>query len=167
VLGEVPVARAALEVACLDALARLDATPLFQWIESSDAAPPPLETDVTIPLLAPERMAALAQEWWARGVRALKVRVGRHLDCDLKALEAMVRGLQVMVGDRVEMRLVMTAAAHLATSLGGVDYADLDTAFLLKGEPFHGGYVATGARLTLPGAPGPGISLAGTEESWS
>lgn len=267
-LGELPVARAALEIACLDALARLDAVPLFQWLEGSDAAPPPLETDVTIPLLAPERMAALAQEWWARGFRALKVKVGRHFDHDVKALEAMVqaapharfrpdangglspdealaflaaartlgahvecfeqpcdtpaelaevarrtdvpivadesvkqakdldglavdgvnlkiaksggllrardvgltakaRGLKVMVGGMVETRLGMTAAAHLAASLGGVDYADLDTAFLLKGDPFHGGYVATGAQLALPDAPGLGITLAGTEGSWS
>jgi L-alanine-DL-glutamate epimerase-like enolase superfamily enzyme len=260
-LGAQLVARAALEVACLDALARLDAAPLYQWLEGDDAAASPLETDVTIPLLAPERMAALAQEWWARGFRALKVKVGRHFDEDLKALEAMVkatpgarfrpdangalspeealsylaaaralgahiecfeqpcpttaelnevarrsevpvvadesvrqaqdldgldvggvnlkiaksgsllrardvglvaraRGLKLMVGGMVETRLGMTAAAHLAASLGGVDFADLDTAFLLASDPFHGGYIATGAQLALPQSPGLGITLA-------
>lgn len=267
-LGDVPVARAAVEVACLDALARLDAAPLFQWLEGDDAAASPLETDVTIPLLAPERMGALAHEWFARGFRALKVKVGRHFEDDLKALAAMVkaapgarfrpdanggltpeealgflaaartlgahiecfeqpcatpaelaevarrtdvpviadesvkqaadleglevdgvnlkiaksgsllrardvglsakaRGLTVMVGGMVETRLGMTAAAHLAASLGGVDYADLDTAFLLQSDPFHGGYVATGAQLALPAAPGLGITLAGSETTWS
>ncbi|MEW5742506.1 MAG: enolase C-terminal domain-like protein [Myxococcota bacterium] len=260
VLGDLPVARAALEVACLDALARLDAAPLYQWLEGDDGAASPLETDVTIPLLPPERMAALAAEWWARGFRALKVKVGKHLEDDLKALGAMVkatpqarfrpdangglsveealawlaaartlgahvdcfeqpcatraeleevarrtdvpviadesvkqasdleglsvdgvnlkiaksgsllrardvgllartRGLKVMVGGMVETRLGMTAAAHLAASLGGADFADLDTAFLLTSDPFHGGYVATGAQLALPDAPGLGISF--------
>ncbi|GMU61597.1 MAG: dipeptide epimerase [Myxococcaceae bacterium] len=259
-LGHLPVARAALEVACLDALARLDASPLYQWLEGGDGAASPLETDVTIPLLAPERMAALAAEWWGRGFRALKVKVGKRLEDDLKALEAMVktapqarfrpdangglsveqalafltaartlgahvecfeqpcatkaeleelarrtdvpvvadesvkqaadleglavdgvnlkiaksgsllrardigllaraRGLKVMVGGMVETRLGMTAAAHLAASLGGADYADLDTAFLLTSDPFRGGYVATGAQLALPDAPGLGLTL--------
>lgn len=260
-LGHLPVARAAVEVACLDALARLDAAPLFQWLEGDDAAASPLETDVTIPLLAPQRMAALAAEWWARGFRALKIKVGKHFDDDVKALEAMVkaapgarfrpdanggltpeealaflaaartlgahvecfeqpcatpaelaevarrtdvpvvadesvkqaadldglhvggvnlkivksgsllrardvgllakaRGLKLMVGGMVETRLGMTAAAHLAASLGGADFADLDTAFLLTSDPFHGGYVATGAQLSLPDTPGLGLTLA-------
>jgi L-alanine-DL-glutamate epimerase-like enolase superfamily enzyme len=260
VLGQVPVARAALEVACLDALARLDSAPLYRWLKGDDGAAAPLETDITIPLLSPERMAALARERWDRGFRALKVKVGKHFEDDLKALEAMVkaapqarfrpdangslsveqalgwlsaartldaqvecfeqpcatraeleevaqrtevpiiadetvkqavdleglavdgvnlkiaksgsllrardlgvlarsRGLRVMVGGMVETRLGMTAAAHLAASLGGADYADLDTAFLLTRDPFRGGYVATGAQLALPDAPGLGIRL--------
>jgi L-alanine-DL-glutamate epimerase-like enolase superfamily enzyme len=259
-LGHLPVARAAVEVACLDALARLDDAPLYQWLEGDDGAASPLETDVTIPLLSADRMGALAAEWWGRGFRALKVKVGKHLEDDLKALAAMVkaapgarfrpdangglsveealaflaaartlgahvecfeqpcatpaeleevarrtdvpviadesvkqsgdledlavdgvnlkiaksgsllrardvgllarsRGLKVMVGGMVETRLGMTAAAHLAASLGGADYADLDTAFLLASDPFHGGYVATGAQLALPNTPGLGLTL--------
>jgi len=259
-LGHLPVARAAVEVACLDALARLDDAPLYQWLMGTDGAAPPQETDVTIPILPPERMAALAAEWWGRGFRALKVKVGRHIEDDLRALRAMTeaapgarfrpdangglsveealsflsaartlgahvecfeqpcatpaeleelarrtevpviadesvkqaseleglavdgvnlkiaksgsllrardigvqartRGQKVMVGGMVETRLGMTAAAHLAASLGGADYADLDTAFLLTGDPFVGGYVANGAQLSLPNTPGLGVRI--------
>src|SRR5262249_30642654 len=71
-------------------------------------------------------------------------------------LEAKRRGLMVMVGGMVETRLGMTAAAHLAASLGGVDFADLDTAFLLAEERFDGGYVARGPQLSLLPLPGLG-----------
>ncbi len=36
----------------------------------------------------------------------------------------------------------MTAAAHVAAALGGVDFVDLDTAWLLRDDPFVGGYQA-------------------------
>ena len=64
-----------------------------------------------------------------------------------------------MVGGMVETRLGMTAAAHLAASLGGVEFADLDTAWLLTEEPFDGGYQAEGARMRLGRAPGLGLSV--------
>lgn len=66
-------------------------------------------------------------------------------------------GLQLMVGSMVETRLGVTAAAHLAAALGGVAFPDLDTAWLLKTDPFSGGYVATGPRYVLPELPGLGI----------
>jgi L-alanine-DL-glutamate epimerase-like enolase superfamily enzyme len=74
-------------------------------------------------------------------------------------LEAKRRGLKLMVGGMVETKLGMTAAAHLAASLGGVDFADLDTAFLLAEERFEGGYDSDGPRLSLPETPGLGIRL--------
>ena len=40
----------------------------------------------------------------------------------------------------------MTAAAHVACALGGVDFVDLDTAWLLADDPYAGGYEAEGAR---------------------
>ncbi|MBL8956843.1 MAG: dipeptide epimerase, partial [Myxococcaceae bacterium] len=72
-------------------------------------------------------------------------------------LEAKRRGMKVMMGGMVETKLGMTAATHLAASLGGVDFADLDTAFLLTTNPFEGGYEAEGASLTLSERPGLGI----------
>jgi L-Ala-D/L-Glu epimerase len=58
----------------------------------------------------------------------------------------------------VETRLGMTAAAHVVAALGGVDFVDLDTAWLLADDPFEGGYVADGPRYTLPDLPGLGVS---------
>jgi L-alanine-DL-glutamate epimerase-like enolase superfamily enzyme len=251
-----------VEVAVLDAWARKDQQPLWRMLGGPRECEP-IETDITIPILPPERMAELAQQWWARGFRKLKVKAGKNLDADLVALEAIrravpgaayqpdangglsvegalawlegakrlgarvlcfeqpcatvdelfelskqtsvpliadesvkslkdfavvalrgaaagvnlklaksggileaqaigraarERGMLVMVGGMVETRLGMTAAAHLAASLGGVDFADLDTAFLLTEERFVGGYRDEGAVLHLTDAPGLGIA---------
>jgi L-Ala-D/L-Glu epimerase len=261
-LGNFPVARAAVEVAVLDAAARRDKQPLWRMLGGPFEADP-IETDITIPILPPARMAELAAQWWARGFKKLKVKAGKDLDDDLRALEAIrkaapgaafqpdanggltvdgalawlagakklgatvlcfeqpcatvdellalsrqthvpliadesvktlkdftevalrgavsgvnlklaksgglleaqaigraarERGMLVMVGGMVETRLGMTAAAHLAAALGGADFADLDTAFLLTEERFEGGYRDEGAVLHLTDAPGLGIA---------
>ena len=254
-----PVARAGAEMAILDALARLDGVPLWRFLGGPMNAVG-LETDITLPILSPERMAELASHWWSLGFRKLKVKAGRSLDDDIRRLAAIVKvtpdatfqpdanggltvehalaylqaarrlgaqvtcfeqpcatveqmlqlraltdvpliadesvkaladldavkqlggvnlkiaksggllaarriglaarrlGLKVMVGGMVETRLGMTAATHLAASLGGVDFADLDTAWLLAEERFIGGYLATGPHYALPNSPGLAIS---------
>lgn len=254
-LAEFPVARAALEMAILDAKARRAGQPLWRFLGGTGDAAPKLETDITLPILTPERMAELAAHWWGLGFRKFKVKAGHDLKADLERLEAIKaavplaqfqpdanggftvdealryldtglpficfeqpcataaelrqlakqtlvpiiadesvkhvhdlehldsiggvnlkisksggilaareiglaakrRGMKVMVGGMVETKLGMTAAAHLAASLGGADFADLDTAFLLTENPFEGGYEAQGAVLHLPEAPGLGI----------
>ena len=47
-------------------------------------------------------------------------------------------GLARMIGGMVETRLGMTTAAHVAVALGGVELVDLDTAWLLREDPFVG-----------------------------
>jgi L-Ala-D/L-Glu epimerase len=66
--------------------------------------------------------------------------------------------LHVMTGGMVETRLGMTAAAHVACAVGGVEYVDLDTAWLLAGDPYEGGYEADGPHYTMPNAPGLGVT---------
>jgi L-alanine-DL-glutamate epimerase-like enolase superfamily enzyme len=258
-----PVARAGLDTAIIDALAQLDGLPVRTWL-GGPPGPDALETDVTIAIATPEKMAELARGWVARGFRALKVKVGKDLDTDIRALEAIGRaapsaslrvdanagysaqdaialaracqrlalrvecweqpcaaddhagmaevtaaidapviadesvktvadveallaapyadginlklaktgsveaavrmgrlattaGLQVMVGGMVETRLGMTAAAHIACAVGGVDFVDLDTAWLLADDPYVGGYEAHGPRYTMPDLPGLGL----------
>jgi L-Ala-D/L-Glu epimerase len=258
-----PVARAGLEVALLDALARSQRKPLHQFISGSSASAAPVDTDITIPLLGAERMAELARQWVSKGFTSLKIKVGQNVDADLRSLEAMLRAapsakyrpdangglsvasalafiqgakrlgaiiecfeqpcatnaqmaevaakidppvvadesvksvkdferlvqdkaadgvnlkiaksgsflraraiglaareknMPIMVGGMVETRLGMTAAAHLAASLGGIAFADLDTAWLLQHDPFVGGYSAKGATIELPDTPGLGLS---------
>ena len=41
----------------------------------------------------------------------------------------------------------------------GVDWVDLDTAFLLAEDPFAGGFRATGPTLTLEAGPGAGVRI--------
>jgi L-Ala-D/L-Glu epimerase len=48
----------------------------------------------------------------------------------------------------------MTAGAHLAASLGGVEFVDLDTAWLLTEDRYAGGYRADGPHYTLGDGPG-------------
>ena len=257
-----PVARAAVETAILDAMARIEGIPVRDLLDGTSVDA--LETDVTIAIAAPAKMAELARGWVARGFRALKVKVGRDVDADARALEAVGRaapgatlrvdanagysaaeavdlaracerlglrvecweqpcaaddldgmsevaaaldapviadesvkplddvrvlarrryadgvnlklaksggplaclaigiaaraaGLRLMVGGMVETRLGMTAASHLACALGGVDFVDLDTAWLLAEDPYEGGYVADGPRYRLPDVPGLGV----------
>jgi L-alanine-DL-glutamate epimerase-like enolase superfamily enzyme len=270
-----PVARAGVETAVLDALARIADVPVRELLLDGGApgvSASTLETDVTIAIADAERMAWLARDWFARGFRALKVKVGKDVDADVKALVAIATaapgarlrvdanagysareaialasecmrrgvpvecweqpcaeadlegmaevaaaldapviadesvkgladvqrivdgrcadgvnlklaksggplaalaigraaraaGLKVMIGGMVETRLGMTAAAHVACSLGGVDFVDLDTAWLLADDPYEGGYVADGPRYTMPDTPGLGLRRRPRQES--
>jgi L-alanine-DL-glutamate epimerase-like enolase superfamily enzyme len=257
-----PVARAGVETAIVDAIARIEGVPVRALLGADvGASTHSLETDVTLPIATPERMADNARAWHARGFRVFKVKVGKDLDADLRALEAIgraapgaryridanaafdakeaiamaraverlglavecweqpcgtddldamaevaraldapviadesvktlddlvrvvahraadgvnlklaksggplaalaigraarLRAMPLMMGGMVETRLGMTAAAHVAAALGGVDFVDLDTALLLADDPYEGGYEARGPRYALRDAPG-------------
>lgn len=69
---------------------------------------------------------------------------------------ARAQGLQVMAGCMIESSLAITAAAHLAPLL---DFVDLDGAALLAQDPFRGATI-TGGVVTLPTAPGLGVTRA-------
>jgi len=58
-------------------------------------------------------------------------------------------GVGLMVGAMVETRLACGFGAHFAAGVGGFDWVDLDTAFLLAEDPVIGGYRAEGATLHL------------------
>ncbi len=259
-----PVARAGVEVAILDGIARLEKVPLYQWLRPSATHQTSFLTDITLSIGAIEPMLEEARSWHGRGFRCFKVKVGRDVDHDMRALEAIAKslsdvtfridanagfcahdaltllgaierlslrvecfeqpcaasdldamaevtraskvpviadesirtlrdlqaiiaaraahgvnlklskmggalhalrigvaaqtaGMRLMMGGMVESRLGMTAAAHVAAALGGVDFADLDTAFLLTAEAHEGGYTSEGPHLTLTGAKGLGV----------
>jgi L-Ala-D/L-Glu epimerase len=59
----------------------------------------------------------------------------------------------------VETRVGIATMVHVVAALGGVDWVDLDTAYLLADDPFEGGYAADGARLTVEAAAGTGVDL--------
>ena len=62
--------------------------------------------------------------------------------------------LSVMVGCMIESSLGISAAAHFTPLL---DLVDLDGAALLAHDPFKGASL-DGGRLTLPTAPGLGVT---------
>ncbi|MFA0754047.1 MAG: hypothetical protein IMHGJWDQ_001830 [Candidatus Fervidibacter sp.] len=65
-------ARAAIEVALLDALAKRHGVPLWQWLGGATDV---LETDVTIPILPLDQAKTFAAEFAAKGFRKFKLKL--------------------------------------------------------------------------------------------
>lgn len=108
-------------------------------------------------------LAVLAKEKAADGVNLKLAKLGSPRTAVKIGREAREKyGMKLMVGAMVESRLGITAAANVAAALGGVEYPDLDTAFLLAADPFTGGYVATGPRLSLSSGRGLDCSEVGS-----
>ncbi|HEX3906231.1 MAG TPA: dipeptide epimerase [Polyangia bacterium] len=70
---------------------------------------------------------------------------------------ARAAGLGLMAGAMVETRVGLLAMAHVVAALGGVEWVDLDTAFLLAKDPYRGGWQVDGARIRLTDEPGLGV----------
>ena len=96
----------------------------------------------------------------AHGVNLKLAKLGGPLAAVALGQRARGAGLLLMAGAMVETRLGLTAMAHVVAALGGVEWVDLDTAFLLASDPFAGGYSASGATLTLTGGPGLDVAIA-------
>jgi L-alanine-DL-glutamate epimerase-like enolase superfamily enzyme len=139
------VARAGAVVECWEQpCASLEA-----MAEATAALEAPVVADESVKTLADLARVAAARA--ARGVNLKIVKSGGPLRALAIGEEARRLGMTVMVGGMVETRLGMTAAAHLAAALGGVEYPDLDTAWLLAEDPFSGGYDSDGPRYVLAG----------------
>lgn len=81
-----PAARCGLEMAVLDALCRSLGVPMWQFFGGDSSFR--CETDITIPMLGEKRCTELADLWYDRGFRILKVKVGRNLDADLATIDS-------------------------------------------------------------------------------
>lgn len=123
--------------------------------EVAAALSEPVIADESVSTLA--ELEAVARAKAADGVNLKLVKSGGLGACLAIGREARRRGLKLMVGAMVETRLGIVAAAQLVAALGGVEFPDLDTAFLLASDPFEGGYRAQGERLEL--VEGPGLSV--------
>jgi L-alanine-DL-glutamate epimerase-like enolase superfamily enzyme len=95
----------------------------------------------------------------AHAVNLKLVKLGGPLTTLGLARRARAAGLGLMAGAMVETRVGLVAMAHVVCALGGVDWIDLDTAFLLAEDPFQGGWTVSGARIDLTDAPGLGLSM--------
>jgi L-alanine-DL-glutamate epimerase-like enolase superfamily enzyme len=113
-----------------------------------------------VPVIADEsvqnlsQLAQLVQLRAASGVNLKLAKSGGLIAALELGRAARGHGLRVMCGGMVETRLGMSAMAHVACALGGVDYVDLDTAFLLAEERFDGGYIAQGPVLEVTSGSG-------------
>lgn len=78
-------ARAGLEIALVDAAAKSTRRPLWRLFGPAGAA---IETDISIPLVDPERTRALAAAISARGVRTIKLKVAGDVEPDIARIVA-------------------------------------------------------------------------------
>ncbi len=78
-------ARAAMEMAVLDALTRSYDIPLYVFFGGAGSM---VETDMSIPLVTPEHAYELAKDIVARGITSIKVKVGGDLRDDVERVEA-------------------------------------------------------------------------------
>lgn len=105
-----------------------------------------------------EDLRRICDEGCATGVNLKLAKMGGPVCAIQIGTQAKQAGLRVMVGGMVETRLGITAMAHVAAALGGVDWVDLDTPLLLSEDPFAGGYELEGPALRLLPAKGLGVS---------
>ena len=82
-------ARAGIEMAILDAHCKALGIPLYAYL---GGCPIPMETDVTIPMVSPDRARERAAEMSARGFTQFKVKVGKNEEEDLARIMAIVEG---------------------------------------------------------------------------
>lgn len=84
-----PAARCGLECAMVDALARARGETLFDHWRALGGAPAlrEHETDITLPILEETRVDDLAAQWYTRGFRIFKMKVGHDVDADVRRVE--------------------------------------------------------------------------------
>lgn len=82
-----PAARCGLETAMVDALCRQLGIPLWGYWGAADVRE--RTTDITIPICDVDRTVALGKEWYRRGFRLIKTKVGTDVDQDVRRLEAL------------------------------------------------------------------------------
>jgi L-alanine-DL-glutamate epimerase-like enolase superfamily enzyme len=78
-------ARAAIEMALLDALTRSYGMPLYIFFGGAGTM---VETDMSIPLVTAEHAYELAKDIVARGINSIKIKVGSELREDVERVEA-------------------------------------------------------------------------------
>ena len=76
---------AGMEMALLDALTRSYGIPLYIFFGGASTS---VETDMSIPLVSPQRGYELAKETVARGITSIKIKVGSDLHEDVDRVEA-------------------------------------------------------------------------------
>ena len=116
-----------------------------------------------IPIVADESIAndadldAILEARAASAINLKLVKQGGLVDAYRIGMRARSEGLQLMAGAMVETRIGLVAMAHVVWALGGVDWIDLDTAFLLASDPYAGGWTARGPNISLMPSPGLGV----------
>jgi L-Ala-D/L-Glu epimerase len=91
-------AKSAFDMALYDLAAQRAGLPLYKFLKGNHKI---LETDLTIGIDEPEKMAAKAVEFINKGVRIIKIKLGRDGNTDLKR----VQKIRAAVGDSIKLRI--------------------------------------------------------------
>jgi L-alanine-DL-glutamate epimerase-like enolase superfamily enzyme len=156
-------ARALLDAALADGLAiecyeqPCGAGDLAGMAEVAATSPVPVVADESF--RSAEDLDNLLRARAAQGVNLKLVKLGGLLATLDLGRRAQAAGLRLMAGAMVETRVGLLAMAHVVAALGGVDWVDLDTAFLLADDPFEGGWSCDGPRIRLDAAAGLGVAI--------
>lgn len=97
-LPQSPSVRCGIEISMLDTLTRSLGIPL--WAYFGGLNPQPLQTDITIPILSTERSLELAENWYKKGFRTLKMKVGIEHDREISLVAEINKrhkGLQYII----------------------------------------------------------------------
>ncbi len=112
----------------------------------------PIFADESCPTSADVATVATAVD----GIVIKLMKGGGFVDAIKMAREARRHGLGTMIGSMLESSVGITAAAHISPLM---DYADLDSVFLLGNDPYVGMKIERG-RIVLPDGTGLGVSPA-------
>src|SRR5579884_1902558 len=121
---------AGIEMALLDALTRSYGIPLYVFFGGASSA---IETDLSIPMVAPEHGYELAEEAAAHGITTLKIKVGGDIRDDVARVEA-IREAAPGVGLTLDANQGYTANEALLC-LEALD--DRDIRPLMMEQPVH------------------------------
>src|SRR5437763_3045593 len=123
---------AGIEMALLDALTRSYGIPLYVFFGGASTS---VETDMSIPIVSPERGYDLAKETVTRGIRSIKIKVGGDLREDVARVEAVREGAP-NVGLMLDANQGYTANEALIC-LEALDNRDIRP--MLMEQPVHKG----------------------------
>jgi L-Ala-D/L-Glu epimerase len=91
-------AKSAFDMALYDLASKKQNLPLYKYLKGNLK---PLETDLTIGIGEPEAMAATALEFKKKGVRIIKIKLGKDGNTDLRRVQL----IREVVGDSLRLRI--------------------------------------------------------------
>jgi len=90
--------KSAFDMALFDLAAKKAGQPLYQYLDGNKKE---LETDLTIGLAPPMEMAAMAKDFIQRGVRIIKIKLGKQPEEDIER----VKQIRKVVGENILLRV--------------------------------------------------------------
>ncbi len=90
--------KSAFEMALFDIVSKQAGQPLYQFLGGEKK---PLQTDLTIGIASPERMAEQAKEFVQRGVQILKIKLGKNATEDIER----VKMIRQVIDKKIQLRV--------------------------------------------------------------